>query len=86
MNGMAGPVTPAVQLRVALKRSRANGRDFDSAWTFAMSNIRWPHDTTHRREWKAILEAPETVEAWRLAYHNEPCASRQLAVARLVAA
>ena len=86
MNGLDGPVSPAIQLRVTLGRARANGREFEDAWEFAFANVRWPHDTTHRREWKDILSAPETVEAWKLAFYNEPCVPRQLAVARLVAA
>lgn len=83
---VTGPVSPAVQLRVALALARKGGFDFDTAWASAFASIRWPHDTTHRREWKKILSAPETVEAWRAAYEREACASRQLAMARLVAA
>lgn len=86
MNGLNGPVSPAVQLRIKLKRARAYGQDFDTAWEAAFENIRWPHDTTHRREWKAILGDPLAKEVWRAAFHHEEIDYRERAVARLIAA
>jgi hypothetical protein len=97
MNGSSGPVTPAVQLRCALERAREYGRDFDDAWESAVAHIRWPHDTTHRREWKEILGVEdqwgrplddcEVREVWRAAYNREEIVTpRERSLARLVAA
>lgn len=86
MNGLNGPVSPAVQLRIKLRRARECGATFEDAWEAAYENIRWPHDTTHRREWKAILGDPDAREVWKAAYHGEDINYRELALARLIAA
>lgn len=58
--------TPAQQLRASLARQRTAGIDFDAAWDIALGRIKWPHDTVHRVQWKAIIEADR--HAWRDAY------------------
>lgn len=91
MNGhTGGPVSPAVQMRLSLERARGYDRDFDQAWDSAFANVRWPHDTTHRREWKGILDDPNTKEIWRSAYYlAEPLDRRkrkQLSISRVAIA
>lgn len=63
--------SPAVQLRALLNVSRKNDVEFEEAWSLALSRVRWPHDTVHRREWKTVLEAPSAREAWRTAYAGQ---------------
>lgn len=60
---------PARQLRALLARSRANGRDFGSAWDFAWRSMVMPHDTEERRAWREALDA--TRSEWRRAYEGE---------------
>lgn len=67
----ADPVTrakmsPAVQMRVMLARSRAAGVPFDRAWESAFERVKWPHDTTARLDWKYTLEDART--QWGSAY------------------
>jgi hypothetical protein len=62
---------PAIQVRVLLGRARGLGFAFDRAWMFALGDapqfsagrVRWPHDTDHRREWKAVFADRATREA-----------------------
>lgn len=68
---------PAVQMRILLAHARANFYAFDEAWRFAWDRIRWPHDTTHRREWKMVLPERRPPEAWRSAYAGEPSTPRE---------
>jgi hypothetical protein len=62
---------PPVQLRRLLEVSRRQHLTFDEAWeaAFRPGRIRWPHDTTHRRQWKAIIAAQR--EVWEGAYFAE---------------
>lgn len=78
-----GPVPPPVQLRVLLKFARDHDWEFEVAWKYSFERIRWNHDTTHRREYKAILgenatdPASEPVKQramWRAAYERIPLA------------
>jgi hypothetical protein len=77
--------SPAEQVRVSLARSRSAAVPFDAAWAAAYANVRWPHDTIHRLQWKAVIEADE--HQWRAAYHFVPPATHaQVACAALVPA
>jgi hypothetical protein len=72
-------------MRLALERARTYERDFDEAWDSCFGLVRWPHDTTHRREWKAILADERTKAVWRSAYYKTEAPSRQRAVGRIAA-
>lgn len=77
--------SPANQMRVMLAHLRASGVPFERAREIAWERIRWPHDTTHRWEWKALLgdyqaaamvgmrvdQVADQIEAWRRAYEGE---------------
>lgn len=81
-------------MRVLLAKARALNKDFDAAHEFALARIRWPHDTTHRREWKALLgdygaarevgvrreEVTRQIEIWRAAYNGQRVEGRFQAV------
>jgi hypothetical protein len=71
--------TPAEQLRIHLLNARTGGVDFHRAWDVAFKRVVWPHDTGHRRDWKAILD--EKRGDWRRAYDGEPQEPRRLLVA-----
>lgn len=69
--------TPAEQMLKALRRAREDGEDFDQGWYRAMRSrhsgaVKWSHDTTARRDWKAALESSR--DEWRAAYYNRPTA------------
>lgn len=90
-----GPVSPAIQMRKLLAFGRARGWEFETAWRWSWERVRWPHDTTHRLEWKAILGAcPEDDrsvpmvqrQSWRCAYEREEQSRRERSVGLLVAA
>ena len=90
-----GPVSPAVQLRHLLAFGRANRWTFDSAWRWSFERIKWPHDTSHRQEWKAILgvlhDDPGVMPArqrdvWRRAYEQSPATVADSSVGKLIAA
>jgi hypothetical protein len=49
------PRSPAAQLRRLLIAAREQGLLFEEVWEPCLRQVRWPHDTTHRHEWKAIL-------------------------------
>lgn len=72
-------MSPAEQLRVHLERDRERGVAFEVAYSSVLDEdagrIAWPHNTTHRREWKAILDSPRQREVWRAAFENEPVRS-----------
>lgn len=90
--------SPATQMRVLLARSRARGVTFERAYHLALNErIRWPHDTTHRKEWKATLgyveedsspleqaRAARQIALWRAAYYREPMDDRRAAAAAAV--
>lgn len=66
---MAAPAKhplPCHQMRVMLAASKRAGVPFDRAWASAYERVRWPHDTGHRTEWKAVLI--ETQVVWERAY------------------
>lgn len=72
------PVSPAVQLRLLLAEARSSELEFEHAWGQALRCVKWPHDTSHRIEWKQILgdgkdytTPAKTFEAWRGAYYRE---------------
>lgn len=81
--------SPAVQLRVHLARARAQGMPFERAWGtgfcdgWAFERVRWPHDTPHRRDWKAALAHPNLREAFRAAYCREKVGKREVHLANL---
>jgi hypothetical protein len=75
--------SPAVQMRVLLMRARERGMTFDAAYSFAFARIRWPHDTSHRREWKVVLADPAGVQTWREAYERTPLPKDRAAIANL---
>lgn len=61
--------SPAEQLNWLLSRSKHWGTDFDLAWKSAWKHIVWPHDTSHRQQWKDTLLAER--EMWRRAYEGQ---------------
>lgn len=71
-----GKPSPATQMREMLVRSRRSGVGFERAWESAFERIRWPHDTTHRNDWKDQLEADR--EQWRVAYEREGAVNKPL--------
>jgi hypothetical protein len=75
--------SPAVQLRVLLIHARDRGFAFDEAWEWAWARIRWPHDTTHRREWKAVLESADTHRVWGSAYRQQASSPREKVLVNL---
>ena len=89
---------PSEQMRILLGKARALDKDFESAHSFAFSRIRWPHDTTHRREWKALLgdydaarevnvrreEVTRQLEIWRSAYYKMRVETRYEAVRHIL--
>lgn len=86
---------PAVQVRVLLGRARQQHFDFVRAWEFALGctpggspggRVRWPHDTDHRREWKAVFEEYDTVETWRAAYCGDPVRAHEKPLVMLAVA
>lgn len=59
---------PTTQLRVALTAARDSGVEFESAWVASLREVRWPYDTEHRREWRAVIEEGKTI--WQAAYER----------------
>jgi hypothetical protein len=59
---------PPTQLRELLTSARREGKSFELAWSIAMRQVKWPYDTTHRREWKAVLEDGRLV--WMACYER----------------
>lgn len=53
-----------------LAASRRAGVSFEHAWRTGLEKVRWPHDTTHRHEWRRLL--PEQRALWEAAYNREP--------------
>lgn len=78
--------SPAVQMRLLLDDARSRAMEFEQAWEFAFSRIRWPHDTTHRREWKAVLESKKAIAVWRSAYERAPSTETEKTLAHLALA
>lgn len=68
--------SPAVQARRGLERARRDGLPFDEAWARVVGRhgrrgeVRYPHATEYRRQWRAALEAAR--EEFRLAYELRP--------------
>lgn len=60
--------SPAEQLRHHLANARNGAVGFEKAWDAAWCRLAWPHDTTHRREWKATLE--ESRGLWECSYEG----------------
>lgn len=90
-----GPLSPAVQFRHLLEYGRERDWPFPVAWRWSYERVRWPHDTTHRKEWKRILgeshdddrrTPTEQREAWRSAYERVEQTRRERSVGVLVAA
>ena len=63
--------TPPEQMRESLTRSRRGNKPFALAYSQALENIRWPHDTDSRREWVALFHLEAHIMAWSRAYHRE---------------
>ncbi len=78
--------SPAVQMRVLLERARERDMNFDEAWDFAFARIRWPHDTTHRREWKDIFRSVKSRRVWRSCFERQPPLEREKNLAHLAVA
>lgn len=66
--------SPARQMRMMLAAHREEGLGFDLAWRKAWRRIKWPWDTTHRRQWKATLE--ESKGTWEECYDRVPEGAR----------
>jgi hypothetical protein len=62
---------------------KLSGLTFEDAWELAWRQVVWPHDTDHRRQWKAALR--DTRPEWYSCYLGEPSVARgnivELAVA-----
>lgn len=69
-------LSPPTQMREMLAASRKSNVPFEHAWVSAFAHVRWPHDTTHRNEWKDELEASK--EDWRQAYERQGKPNRAL--------
>lgn len=87
-----GPVSPAVQFRRLLECGRERGWAFETAWRWSYERVRWPHDTTHRREWKRVLgDSPtdprriptEQRRVWQAAYERVEQSPRERAAGLL---
>lgn len=93
--------SPAVQMRVLLERARDRLMPFDEAWVWAIGEqfvredklidfrggrVRWPHDTTHRIEWKQILGSRKDREVWRRSYLRQPAGEREKTLVNLAVA
>jgi hypothetical protein len=67
---------PSVQTRAGLQRARMEGLTFEEAWQRvvgrygAPGEVRFPHKTELRREWREILDATRT--EWAAAYDRLP--------------
>lgn len=63
--------TPAEQLRANLERYRAvhGSADYERAFELAFGRIKWPHDTAHRMQWKAIIMGQR--EVYRRFYEGD---------------
>ena len=90
-----GPVSPAIQMRKLLVFGREHGWEFELAWRWSYERVKFPHDTTHRREWKQVLgerhddaRAIPTLQrdAWHSAYDRLPQTPRERSVGLLIAA
>lgn len=79
-----GKICPAVQMREFLLLLREQGAEFDEAWRVAFERVKWPHDTVHRREWKAILE--QSRETWERAFDLVPPSRAERKLGRLLLA
>lgn len=60
--------SPAVQMRIFLARARIQGFAFEVAWAWAWERVKWPHDTTARRDWKRVLKQPTVRGSFERAY------------------
>ena len=67
---------PPTQMRELLAASRRAGVNFDRAWSTAWTQVRWPHDTEHRRQWKELLEDDRS--SWQQAYERNGTTNRSL--------
>lgn len=67
---------PPSQMLAGLAEARQRGDDFEEAWRWAFRAIKWPHDTTQRRQWKVALEG--TREEWEASYERTPTATAHL--------
>ena len=47
-----------------------SGVTFEDAWELAWRQVVWPHDTSHRRQWKTALR--ETRLEWAACYYEAP--------------
>ena len=59
-----------MQLRASLEVLKLTGCAFEDAWELAWREVIWPHDTDHRRQWKAALK--ETRPEWGSCYIDGP--------------
>lgn len=90
--------SPAIQVRVLLAWARGQGFDFFTSWRvvlgdmitrsngepdFINGRVRWPHDTTHRREWKRIFADVDQQDVWRAAFEGEPRTEREKTLVNL---
>lgn len=67
---------PPTQMRELLTASRRADIVFDRAWAVAWQQIRWPHATEHRIEWKELLELDR--DEWQRAYERTGATNRSL--------
>jgi len=66
--------TPSEQLSADLERMRLAGVPWPRAWEVAFDRIKWPHDTAHRRQWKAVLLGQQ--DDYEESYYRERRRSR----------
>lgn len=90
-----GVLNPAVQMRVLLEFGRDRDWAFETAWRWSFERVRMPHDTTARKEWRAILGLAfdderlgpsRQREMWRRAYEREQATKGEQGVGKLLIA
>lgn len=59
-------------MREFLVDARRRGIVFEIAWAEGFRQVKWPYDTQHRREWKAVLEEGRTI--WMACYERRRAA------------
>lgn len=77
------PPTPAAQVREHLVVCRRAGMDFESSWYAALRRVKWPHDTTARRQWRDALS--ENMGEFQAAYEGRPTEAGHWSAALLAA-
>lgn len=70
-------------MREFLVLARSAGDHFEVAWRAALAAVKWPHDTSNRRQWREALDSYK--DEYRAAYELRPTRAAQNAAALLAA-